>query len=126
MKNKQPELPELYLLQCSALPIGKKLGKTTTWIHRRIFMMEGVQVFAQCEYQHFENGILSFTRDGVIEKICVDQVIICTGQQSVVNVDASKLQAKGIAVAVVGGAHDANDLNIGQSLHHAYAVCSRF
>jgi 2,4-dienoyl-CoA reductase (NADPH2) len=106
----QPEAPlrEVVLLQRKAEKVGKRLGKTTGWIHRAALMLKGVQMKAGVNYERIDDAGLHITRDGKPELIACDTVVLCAGQESL---RALADAVEGPEVHVIGGADVAAELD---------------
>ena len=108
----QPEAParEVWLLQRRAEKPGRKLGKTTGWIHRASLQAKGVRMIGGVSYDAITDAGLQITRDGVPEVLPVDTVVLCAGQVPERGL-AGRLIAAGIAVDIIGGADVAAELD---------------
>jgi 2,4-dienoyl-CoA reductase (NADPH2) len=104
----EPPLREITLLQRKAEKPGKRLGKTTGWIHRAALMMKGVRMKAGVSYDRIDDEGLHITRDGKPELIACDTVVLCSGQESLREL-ADVVQ--GPEVHVIGGADVAAELD---------------
>ncbi|MGB3278603.1 MAG: NADPH-dependent 2,4-dienoyl-CoA reductase [Pseudorhodobacter sp.] len=108
----QPEPParQVTLLQRKAEKPGRRLGKTTGWIHRAALQMKQVQMRGGVSYDAvLPEGMQIGTADGP-ELLAVDTVVMCAGQ--VPNrMLADALQALGVAHHVIGGADVAAELD---------------
>ena len=90
---------------------GKRLGKTTGWIHRSSLQMKGVQMVGGVTYERIDEDGLHVTRqDGSLEVIAADTVVLCAGQVSDRSL-ADELEASGRTVHVIGGADVAAELD---------------
>ena len=82
----QPAAPaeprRLWLLQRSPGKPGRRLGKTTGWIHRATLQRHGVQAWGGCEYQRIDDRGLHLRVDGESRLLEVDNLVICAGQES--------------------------------------------
>ena len=111
----QPSLAvrEIHLLQRKAEKAGKRLGKTTGWIHRAELKMKGVKTMTGVNYERIDaNGLhVSFgeARENP-ELIEVDTVVLCAGQVSERTL-ADALIAQGKTPHVIGGADVAGELD---------------
>jgi len=111
----QPEKPvrQGTLLQRKAEKLGKRLGKTTGWIHRAALAMKGVQMVGGVNYERIDADGLHVSKGETREDPSVieaDTIILCAGQVSERSlVDA--LEAKGASVHVIGGADVAAELD---------------
>ncbi|MAU47888.1 MAG: NADPH-dependent 2,4-dienoyl-CoA reductase [Yangia sp.] len=104
----EPPLREITLLQRKAEKPGKRLGKTTGWIHRAALMMKGVSMKAGVSYDRIDDDGLHITRDGKPELIACDTVVLCSGQESLRELADA---VKGPEVHVIGGADVAAELD---------------
>ena len=103
----QPSPParKVTLLQRKAEKPGKRLGKTTGWIHRMSLMMKDVQMKAGVNYERIDAEGLHVSFGEARERpevIACDTVVLCAGQVSERSL-ADALEAKGIACHVIGG-----------------------
>ena len=77
---------EVYLLQRTKGPQGRKLGKTTGWVHRASLKAKGVEQLSGVNYERIDDAGLhiSFGSDRKRPRLlAVDNVVICAGQESV-------------------------------------------
>ncbi|AJR01968.1 2,4-dienoyl-CoA reductase [NADPH] [Enterobacteriaceae bacterium bta3-1] len=101
---------KIYLLQRKTSKVGEGLGKTTGWIHRVSLQKRGVIMINGAQYHHIDEHGLHLIRDGQIECLPVDNVIICAGQESQQALLAP-LQNMGKNVHLIGGADVARELD---------------
>jgi 2,4-dienoyl-CoA reductase (NADPH2) len=111
----QPSAParQVTLLQRKAEKPGKRLGKTTGWIHRASLMMKDVQMKAGVNYERIDAEGLHISYGEARERpevIACDTVVLCAGQVSERSL-AYALEAKGVACHVIGGADVAAELD---------------
>ncbi|KPQ05516.1 MAG: 2,4-dienoyl-CoA reductase (NADPH2) FadH [Rhodobacteraceae bacterium HLUCCA12] len=98
------------LLQRKSERPGKRLGKTTGWIHRTSLAARQVKMLGGVGYREITpDGIVLETDKGE-ELLPVDTVVLCTGQESLRSL-ADALQARGRGVHVIGGADVAAELD---------------
>jgi 2,4-dienoyl-CoA reductase (NADPH2) len=75
------------LLQRKTSPIGAGLAKTTGWAHRRVLQQFGVREVRGATYERIsrdDGGLaLDYHVDGRRERLSIDTVVLCTGQESV-------------------------------------------
>ena len=101
---------EVVLLQRKAERPGKRLGKTTGWIHRASLASRGVKMLGGVSYEAITaEGIVLGTDKGQ-ELLAVDTVVLCTGQEPLRSL-ADTLEASGRPVHVIGGADVAAELD---------------
>jgi 2,4-dienoyl-CoA reductase (NADPH2) len=109
----EPAAREVVLLQRKAEKPGKRLGKTTGWIHRASLQMKGVKMIAGVNYERIDASGLHVTFGPDRENptlIAVDTVVLCAGQE-VERSLADALTEAGIACHVIGGADVAAELD---------------
>ena len=106
----EPSSREVWLLQRKAEKPGKRLGKSTGWIHRTELARRGVNMLAGVDYQRIDDQGLHALIDGQPRTLEVDHVVICAGQEPNRAVHAA-LVARGIEALLVGGAHEAGELD---------------
>ncbi len=70
----------IYLCQRKAEGLGKRLGKTTGWIHRLGLVKRGIKMLAACDYQRIDDDGLHLMVDNDPRLLEVDNVVICAGQ----------------------------------------------
>lgn len=83
--QRAPAAREIWLLQRKTSAIGKHLGKTTGWIHRAHLKHQGVHFWQGCQYQSFDEQGLHLVYQDQLQCLAVDQVVVCAGQESVLD-----------------------------------------
>lgn len=111
----QPEAPAraVTLLQRKAEKPGKRLGKTTGWIHRLALNMKGVKMIGGVNYESVEPGGILVSYGEARENptlIEADTIVMCAGQVPERSL-ADALEAKGIGCHIIGGADVAAELD---------------
>ncbi len=111
----QPERParQVTLLQRKAERPGKRLGKTTGWVHRAALRMKGVEMVSGVNYERIDEYGLHITFGEARENptlIEADSIVLCAGQLSDRGL-ADALEAQGVPVHVIGGADVAAELD---------------
>ncbi|MBJ3761668.1 NADPH-dependent 2,4-dienoyl-CoA reductase [Maribius pontilimi] len=108
----QPGKParQVWLLQRKAERPGKRLGKTTGWIHRAGLQMRDVKMIGGVSYDRIDDDGLHVTIDDKSQVLKVDNVILCAGQVPLREL-ADALAAKGMPCHVIGGADVAAELD---------------
>ncbi len=106
----RPPKRRVYLLQRKGSKMGKDLGKTTGWIHRKILKQRGVIMLNGVTYEKIDRHGLTISRQGEQQTLPVDTVVICAGQ---VPVDAlyREIETSGVPVHLIGGAARAVELD---------------
>ena len=111
----RPDAParQVTLLQRKAERPGKRLGKTTGWIHRAALQMKNVQMIGGVNYERIDDAGLHITFGEARENprvIPADTVVLCAGQLSDRSL-ADTLATRGITAHVIGGADVAAELD---------------
>nr|WP_312081267.1 NADPH-dependent 2,4-dienoyl-CoA reductase [Pantoea septica] len=121
----QPAARAIWLLQRKPGKPGAGLGKTTGWIHRATLQARGVRMWGGVEYLAIDDEGLLLRRDGAVERVLVDNVIVCAGQEPQRELEAG-LRARGKSVHLIGGADVALELDarraIAQAVQLALAI----
>ncbi len=119
----QPPKPEreVYLLQRKTTKPGKNLGKTTGWIHRASLKAYQVKMLAGCEYLGVDDTGLHLRVAGEEQCLAVDNIVLCTGQESV-NQLFKDLEAQGKKAHLIGGAELAAELDARRAIEQGYKL----
>jgi len=108
-----PPARDVTLLQRKAEKPGRRLGKTTGWIHRASLQMKQVRMIAGVNYERIDATGLHVSHGEARERpecLPCDTVVLCAGQVSERSL-ADALQAMGRRVHVIGGADVAAELD---------------
>jgi len=111
----QPEAParQVTLLQRKSERLGKRLGKTTGWIHRAALRMKQVEMIGGVHYEKIDaEGVhVRLGETGEESRlVAADTIVLCAGQVPERSL-ADTLQAAGRKVHVIGGADVAAELD---------------
>lgn len=119
----QPPKPEreVYLLQRKTSKPGKNLGKTTGWIHRASLKAYQVKMLTGCEYLGVDDTGLHLRVAGEEQCLAVDNIVLCTGQESV-NQLFKDLEAQGKKAHLIGGAELAAELDARRAIEQGYKL----
>lgn len=122
----QPEPParEVWLLQRKAEKPGRHLGKTTGWIHRAALQAKGVKMLGGVSYQKIAEDGLWIEKDGQVECLPVDSVVLCAGQESRRDL-FDRLVGAGLKVQVIGGADVAAELDAKRAIDQGARIAAR-
>lgn len=105
-----PAIRRVTLLQRKAEKLGKRLGKTTGWVHRAGLQMRAVEMLGGVSYERIDaQGLHVTTPDGP-RLIEADTIVLCAGQESERGL-ADALLSRGVAAHVIGGAEVAAELD---------------
>ncbi|WP_425004808.1 FAD-dependent oxidoreductase [Mycolicibacterium sp. S3B2] len=118
---------EVYLLQRSPGPQGRRLGKTTGWVHRASLRAKGVHQLCGVNYERIDDSGLhiSFGSDHRDPRLLeVDNVVICAGQDPVRDLDAA-LRRTGLCAHIIGGAAEAVELDAKRAIEQGTVLAAR-
>jgi len=116
-----PPRRQVTLLQRKAEKPGRRLGKTTGWIHRAALAMKRVEMIAGVTYERIraEGLEISFGPERKDPRIVpADTVVLCAGQEPERRL-ADALAARGIRHHVIGGADVAAELDAKRAIDQA-------
>lgn len=122
-----PSARQVYLLARTAGPQGRKLGKTSGWVHRASVKAKGVQQLSGVNYERIDDDGLHIsygpkkTRQQVL---AVDNVVVCAGQESVRDLEDG-LVARGVRPHVIGGAALAAELDAKRAIKQGTELAAR-
>jgi 2,4-dienoyl-CoA reductase (NADPH2) len=108
-----PPARQVTLLQRKSGKLGKGLGKTTGWIHRAALQMKKVEMIGGVNYERITPQGLFVTygekrSDGQL--IECDTIVLCAGQEPLREL-LEPLRAAGVTTHLIGGAHEAGELD---------------
>ena len=106
------------LLQRKAEKPGKRLGKTTGWIHRASLAARQVQMLGGVTYDAITPEGIVLGSDKGQRLLEVDTVILCAGQEPNIAL-AEDLAARGITAHRIGGADVASELDAKRAIDQA-------
>ncbi|WP_264211316.1 NADPH-dependent 2,4-dienoyl-CoA reductase [Leisingera thetidis] len=117
----QPEPParRVTLLQRKAERHGKRLGKTTGWIHRATLKMKNVEFLGGVNYEQIDEQGLHVSFGEARENptlVPADTIVLCAGQLSERSL-ADQLAERGITAHVIGGADVAAELDAKRAIN---------
>ena len=122
-----PAAREVYLLQRTKGPQGRRLGKTSGWVHRASLKAKGVHQLSGVNYERIDDrGLhISFGSDRSSPRLLeVDNVVICAGQESVRDLEDA-LRARGIEPHVIGGAAVAAEVDAKRAIRQGTELAAR-
>ena len=117
----QPSLTnprQVWLIQRKAGKVGKGPGKTTGWIHQRLLQQRGVSFLSDVQYDRIDDDGLHFWQEGKLITLTVDNIVLCTGQNSV-NELLEPLKAVGVKTHLIGGALCAKGIDAKRAIREA-------
>lgn len=113
-----PSPREVYLLQRKKEKMGKRLGKTTGWIHRLSLKHKKVKMISGVSYEFIDDEGLHVSIDDNPQVLAVDNIVICAGQTELKEL-FEPLKAIGKPVHLVGGAYKALELDARHAIDQA-------
>ena len=122
-----PAAREVYLLQRTKGPQGKRLGKTSGWVHRASLRAKGVHQLSEVNYEQISDAGLHISfgaRRGRPRLLAVDNVVICAGQEPLRDLE-SELRVRGIEPHVIGGAAFAAELDAKRAIRQGTDVAAK-
>jgi 2,4-dienoyl-CoA reductase (NADPH2) len=106
----EPAEREVWLLQRSPGRPGRKLNKTTGWVHRAALKAKGVAMLGGVSYERIDDAGLHILIDGKQQLLPADTIVICAGQEPnrALHIE---LTQNGNAPHLIGGADVAAELD---------------
>ena len=115
----EPAVRHVTLLQRKSEKLGKRLGKTTGWIHRAALQMKNVEMIGGVNYERIDAQGLHVSDGEARENprvIEVDTIVMCAGQVPM-RALADELEAAGRVPHVIGGADVAAELDAKRAIN---------
>lgn len=110
-----PPIRNISLLQRKSGKFGRSLGKTTGWVHLIELQKRGVKMIGDLDYIKVDDQGLHIKREGCIQILPADTIIICAGQESRDEIAESLIDvAKNIVR--IGGVKQVKELDAAQAI----------
>ncbi|OPE45856.1 NADPH-dependent 2,4-dienoyl-CoA reductase, partial [Mycobacterium intermedium] len=122
-----PSAREIYLLQRTKGPQGKRLGKTTGWVHRASLRAKGVHQLSGVNYEQIDDAGLHISFGSKRQRrqvLAVDTVVICAGQEPVRDLE-DELRCRGVDPHIIGGAALAAELDAKRAIREGTELAAR-
>lgn len=122
----QPDPParKVYLMQRSEGAPGKRLGKTSGWVHRATLKMKRVEMMGGIDYEKIDDQGLHIRVGEKRQCLAVDHVIICAGQEP--NRELwEELQTLGRQAYLIGGADVASELDAKRAIDQGTRLAAK-
>jgi len=124
-----PEAPAraVTLLQRKAEKPGRRLGRTTGWIHRATLAAKGVRMVGGVNYERIDSEGLHLSKGperAEPQVLPVDTIVLCAGQVSERGL-ADALAERGRTVHVIGGADVAAELDAKRAIDQGTRLAAR-
>ncbi|MEM8579822.1 MAG: NADPH-dependent 2,4-dienoyl-CoA reductase [Pseudomonadota bacterium] len=125
----QPLAParQITLLQRKAEKLGKRLGKTTGWIHRASLQMKNVRMLGGVNYEKIDGNGLWVSYGEARERpelIEADTIVLCAGQIPLREV-ADDLISRGKPAHIIGGADVAAELDAKRAIDQGVRLAAQ-
>ncbi len=117
-KAKAPAARTIYLMQRKDESLGKRLARTSGWVHRASLKDKGVNMLAGVEYERMSDAGFAIRVRGEPRLLSVDHVVVCAGQEPLRDLEAA-LAGKGPTVRRIGGADVALELDAKRAILQA-------
>ncbi|MDD7811063.1 NADPH-dependent 2,4-dienoyl-CoA reductase [Mycobacterium sp. CSUR Q5927] len=122
-----PPARQVYLLARTAGAQGRKLGKTSGWVHRASLKAKGVQQLSGVNYERIDDDGLHISygpKKSHPQLLAVDNVVICAGQEPVRDLEDG-LRERGLRPHVIGGAALATELDAKRAIKQGTELAAR-
>ncbi len=121
-----PPARQVVMMQRKAEKPGRRLGKTTGWIHRATLRMKGVEMLSGVTYERItpQGVVLRIGEDAEPRLVPADTIVLCTGQESERTL-AESLAAEGLQPHVIGGADQAAELDAKRAIDQGTRIASK-
>ena len=124
MQQRPESARQIYMLQRKTERFGKSLQPTTGWIHRAALKKRTVEMVGGVEYVKIDNQGLHILEDNTPRILEVDNIVICTGQESQRSLQQG-LEEAGVVVHLIGGADFAGELDAKRAIRQAAELAAR-
>jgi 2,4-dienoyl-CoA reductase (NADPH2) len=117
----------VYLLQRTNGAQGKRLGKTSGWVHRASLKAKGVQQLSGVNYERVSDDGLHISFGPKRERpqlLAVDNVVVCAGQEPVRDLE-DDLRRMGVDPHIIGGAAFAVELDAKRAIKQGTELAAR-
>ncbi|MGV0626409.1 FAD-dependent oxidoreductase [Mycolicibacter minnesotensis] len=122
-----PSARQIYLLARTAGAQGRKLGKTSGWVHRASLKAKGVQQLSGVNYDLIDDDGLHISygpKKLRPQVLAVDNVVVCAGQESVRDLERG-LRDLGLTPHIIGGAALASELDAKRAIKQGTELAAR-
>jgi 2,4-dienoyl-CoA reductase (NADPH2) len=122
-----PPARQVYLLQRTNGAQGKRLGKTSGWVHRASLKAKGVHQLSGVNYERVSDDGLHISFGPKRERpqlLAVDNVVVCAGQEPVRDLE-DDLREMGVDPHIIGGAAFAVELDAKRAIKQGTELAAR-
>ncbi|MFZ5957100.1 FAD-dependent oxidoreductase [Pseudomonas knackmussii] len=126
LREARPVTPrrQLWLLQRKNGTPGAGLGKTSGWVHRAHLKRHQVRMHGGVEYLRIDDAGLHIRLDGHELCLAVDNVVICAGQEPLLELQPTQA-AENLRHHVIGGARLARELDAKRAIREGAELAAR-
>ena len=112
LRKPEPEPParQVWLLQRTPGKPGKRLNKTSGWVHRATLAAKRVTMLGGVGYERIDDEGLHIRVGDEVQVLAVDTIVICAGQEPNRALHA-EFVAAGVKTHLIGGADVAAELD---------------
>ncbi|WP_115718447.1 oxidoreductase [Gallaecimonas mangrovi] len=122
--QKEQAARQIWLLQRKTSKVGKRLGKTSGWVHRQTLSDFGVQMWPGVSYERIDDEGLHLKKAEQNQVLDVDNVILCAGQEPNKGL-WQQLTDEGIFAHLIGGADVAAELDAKRAIRQGAELAAR-
>jgi 2,4-dienoyl-CoA reductase (NADPH2) len=116
---------QVYLMQRTKGRLGAGLNKTSGWVHRAHVKSHGVIQVSGAQYDKITNeGVWITNNQGQTQLLRVDSVVVCAGQESVVELMPNVGDAPDAQYHLIGGAKLAAELDAKRAIRDGAEVAA--
>ncbi|ALS98350.1 NADPH-dependent 2,4-dienoyl-CoA reductase [Lacimicrobium alkaliphilum] len=115
---------EIWLLQRKTSKVGKYLGATSGWVHRKTLQSHNVQMVPGVTYKKIDDKGLLIEVNEKEKLLEVDNIIICAGQLPLRELQ-QELEQAGITTHLIGGADVAAELDAKRAIRQGAELAAR-
>jgi 2,4-dienoyl-CoA reductase (NADPH2) len=116
---------DVTLIQRKPSRMGRGLGLTTGWVNRAVLPRRGVKMFTGAKYLRIDDAGLHILVDDKEMLIEADSIVVCAGQEPAREL-YDDLSARGIIAHLIGGAHEAVELDAQRAIEQATRLALEF
>ena len=120
----EPPQRQIWLLQRTPGKPGKRLNKTSGWVHRATLAAKRVTMLGGVEYERIDDEGLHIRVGGEGRILAVDTIVICAGQESNCSLHG-ELATSGMTTHLIGGADIASELDAKRAIDQGTRLAAR-
>lgn len=109
------QIRDVTLMQRKSGKFGRSLGKSTGWIHQAELYKRGVKLLGDLEYIKIDDAGLHIKREGEVQVLPADTIIICAGQERCDEL-ADIISTLAPKVIHIGGVKEVRELDAAQAI----------